>query len=140
MWTHLEEEASGRAGAVEITKPATREQWLWMGQDESDPLPGTQPGRCRAELEFGLEDLTPEHGSPEEQDDGARAGRWPKGKAKAKAKTKALAKAKTKLRPTGTVVVKEVKPRKKERGRGGPTVAGGRVQVLGDPAEAAQRV
>ena len=115
MWAHLEEEASGRAGAVETPKPATREQWLWMGQDESDPLPGTQQGRCREELEAELEDTEVVEDQMDEQDTGARAGGWPKGKAKAKAKSNALAKAKTRRRPTGTVVVKEVKPRNAEK-------------------------
>ena len=87
-----------------------------------------------------LEDTEAVEDQTGERDHGARAGGWPKGKAKAKAKSKALAKAKTRLRPTGTVVVKVVKPRNKEKRSAGRVVADGRVQVLGDPAEAAQKV
>ena len=48
MWTHLDRECTGRAGASDEMLAASREQWLWMGQDEHAPLPGLQ--RTCAEL------------------------------------------------------------------------------------------
>ena len=94
IWTHRDEEASGRAGAQEMPKPATKEQWLWMGQDEEDPLPEMQPGWCGDGLELSVTVCQEDESDDVEGTSGARAGAWPKGKAKAQAKSKALAKTK----------------------------------------------
>ena len=51
-----------------------------------------------------------------------------------------MAKAKARLRPTGTAVVKEVKPRGRGQKRAGPAVADGKLQVLGNPADAAKQI
>ena len=111
-----------------------------MGQDEDDSLPGLQPGWCWDEFELGIAPASEREHDEENETHGARAGGWPKGKAKGKAKTKAMAKAKTRLRPTGAVVVKEMKPKDPSRERAARTVAQGKVQVLGDSGGAAQQV